>query len=70
MHARDMKKMTKKKAKEILSGQPVLYDTGHAYYDVCCNCGVTHLAIYKIVGGKIEVTVYPDEWRSEKGGRK
>jgi len=70
MHALDIKKAAKKKTEEILSGQPVVYDPDIAYYDVCCSCGVTHLAIYKIKNGKVELTVYPDEWRSKKRRKK
>ena len=45
------------------NGEPVQYKIGDSYWLGCCDCGLTHLAFFRIKNKKtIEEVVYRDDY--------
>ncbi len=54
----------------IKDGQPVKYATNIIYKQRCCDCGLVHAVVYRIVNGMVEETVYRDGWETKQQRRK
>ncbi len=50
----------------IINGEPVFYNSETAYREICCDCRLSHLVIYKIVGKRIKVINYRDDHKTKK----
>lgn len=51
---------------KLKNGQPVRYKPNYLYTEFCCDCGLAHIVIYRIIGKQIEVTSYRDQWETLK----
>lgn len=49
------------RGKQVVNGDTLAIRNGEGVREVCCSCGLTHFNIYRIVGKRIEVTVYRDD---------
>lgn len=45
----------------VINGETFYVRNGDAIHEVCCDCSLSHLVIYRIVGKRIAVTVYRDD---------
>lgn len=50
----------------LINGEPVFYNDQTAYREVCCDCCLSHLIIYKIVGKRITVVNYRDDYKTKR----
>lgn len=51
---------------KLMNGQPILYSTGIPQRHICCDCGLEHLVLYRIINNCVEETVYRNDWRTSK----
>ena len=47
--------------KQIINGETIYVRNGDAIHEVCCDCRLSHLVIYRIVGKRIALTIYRDD---------
>ena len=45
-----------------INGEVIYVQNGATMRDVCCDCGLTHYAIYRISGKRIAITVFRDDY--------
>jgi hypothetical protein len=49
------------KGRQIINGDTIWLRNGEAIHDICCDCRLSHLVIFRIVGKRIAMTVYRDD---------
>jgi len=48
-------------------GKPNIFKTQQAYWINCCNCGLSHLYFFDVLGkNKIQLTVYLDGYKTQQ----
>jgi hypothetical protein len=54
----------------MVSGEPIYYKQNQMYYEICCDCGLTHFVGYRVVKRKrkmvVEKVVYRDNHRTKQ----
>ena len=57
----------------MVSGEPYYYKPNEMYYEICCDCGLTHFVGYRVVKRKgkmmLEKIVYRDGYRTQQERR-
>jgi len=54
---------------KIKDGQPMLYSVNVPHRHICCDCGLEHLVLYRIINNCVEETVYRNDWRTGRNRR-
>jgi len=53
-----------------INGQPLDYDTDSFYWEICCDCGLSHYVTYSIKKNKVIKRVYRDDWYTQERRKK
>lgn len=49
------------KAHHVVNGDTIYIRNGEGIFEVCCDCHLAHLVIYRIERGRIAATIYRDD---------
>jgi hypothetical protein len=60
----------KQKLEKVVNGKPVRYSVDVPHMQICCDCGLTHTVIYRIINRQVEETVYRNDYVTAKRRRK
>jgi len=62
--------VAKVKIKEFISGEPETYATGVAHDIICCDCGLVHTVVFRVVDKEtVEVRYFRNEYFTRKERR-
>jgi len=56
--------------KFAINGQPLDYDIDSFYWEICCDCRLSHYVTYSIEKNKVIKRVYRDDWYTQERRKK
>ena len=59
-----------KRERHMLNGETYYVRSGDLVRESCCDCALTHLMAYRIVGKRIAITPYRDDYATLKARKR